>query len=84
MKTPGLVTITKTYDLMLWSCNHTNRFSRQYRFVFGERFESQPVRSAGDADSGQREQAALFKRSGSRQSGIGGTPDCHAAATAQR
>ncbi len=31
--------ITKTYDLILWSCNHTSRFPRQHRFVLGERLE---------------------------------------------
>ena len=30
-----LVIITKTYDLILWSCNHTGRFPRQHRFVLG-------------------------------------------------
>ena len=34
-----LVVITKTYDLILWACNHTNRFPRNQRFVLGERFE---------------------------------------------
>jgi hypothetical protein len=34
-----LVIITKTYDLILWSCDHTSRFPRQHRFVFGERLE---------------------------------------------
>ena len=34
-----LVVITKTYDLILWSCNHTSRFPRQHRFVLGERLE---------------------------------------------
>ena len=34
-----LVVITKTYDLILWSCNHTGRFPRQHRFVLGERIE---------------------------------------------
>jgi hypothetical protein len=34
-----LVVITKTYDLILWSCNHTGRFPRQHRFVLGERLE---------------------------------------------
>ena len=29
--------ITKTYDLILWSCNHTSRFPRNHRFVLGER-----------------------------------------------
>ena len=31
--------ITKTYDLILWSCNHTSRFPRNHRFVLGERIE---------------------------------------------
>ena len=31
--------ITKTYDLILWSCNHTSRFPRNHRFVLGERLE---------------------------------------------
>lgn len=34
-----LVIITKTYDLILWSCNHTSRFPKQHRFVLGERLE---------------------------------------------
>ena len=39
-----LVIITKTYDLILWSCNHTGRFPRQHRFVLGERLErTQPA-----------------------------------------
>ncbi|MCY2994619.1 MAG: hypothetical protein NTY19_43170 [Planctomycetota bacterium] len=35
---PGeeLVVITKTYDLILWSCQHTSRFPRNHRFVLGE------------------------------------------------
>ena len=28
--------ITKTYDLILWSCNHTSKFPRNHRFVLGE------------------------------------------------
>jgi len=31
--------ITKTYDLILWSRNHTSKFPRNHRFVLGERFE---------------------------------------------
>jgi hypothetical protein len=31
--------ITKTYDLILWSCRHTGRFPRNHRFVLGERIE---------------------------------------------
>jgi hypothetical protein len=34
-----LIVITKTYDLILWSCNHTSRFPRNHRFVQGERLE---------------------------------------------
>jgi hypothetical protein len=40
MKKPEeLVIITKTYDLILWSCNHTGCFPRQHRFVLAERLE---------------------------------------------
>jgi hypothetical protein len=35
----GLVVITKTYDFILWSCNHTGKFPRNHRFVLGERVE---------------------------------------------
>jgi hypothetical protein len=38
-KTEELIVITRTYDLILWSCNHTSRFPRQHRFVLGERLE---------------------------------------------
>jgi hypothetical protein len=31
--------ITKTYDLVLWSCQHTSKFPRNHRFVLGERIE---------------------------------------------
>jgi hypothetical protein len=34
-----LIVITKTYDLILWSCNHTSQFPRNHRFVLGERIE---------------------------------------------
>ena len=34
-----LVVITKTYDLILWSCHHISRFPRNHRFVLGERME---------------------------------------------
>jgi hypothetical protein len=30
-----LVVITKTYDLILWSRNHTGKFPRNHRFVLG-------------------------------------------------
>jgi len=34
-----LIVITKTYDLILWTCKHTSRFPRNHRFVLGERIE---------------------------------------------
>ena len=34
-----LVVITKTYDLILWSCHHTGKFPRNHCFVLGERIE---------------------------------------------
>src|SRR5437868_1784447 len=34
-----LIVITKTYDLILWSCNHTSEVPRNHRFVLGERIE---------------------------------------------
>jgi hypothetical protein len=34
-----LTVLTKTYDLILWSCHHTSRFLLQHRFVLGERIE---------------------------------------------
>ena len=34
-----LIVNTKTYDLILWSCNHTGKFPRNHRFVLGERIE---------------------------------------------
>lgn len=38
-KDQELTVITKTYDLILWSCHHTSRFPRNHRFVLGERIE---------------------------------------------
>jgi hypothetical protein len=38
-KNEELLVITKTYDLILWSCNRTSRFPRNHRFVLGERIE---------------------------------------------
>ena len=34
-----LTVITKTYDLILWTCNHTSRFPRNHRFGLGDRIE---------------------------------------------
>jgi hypothetical protein len=41
-KDQELIVITKTYDLILWSCNFTSKFSRNHRFVLGERIERIP------------------------------------------
>jgi hypothetical protein len=38
-KAEELIVVTKTYDLILWSCNHTGKFPRNHRFVLGERIE---------------------------------------------
>src|SRR5262245_13510499 len=38
-KSEELTVITKTYDLILWPCNHTSKFPRNHRFVLGERIE---------------------------------------------
>jgi hypothetical protein len=38
-KDQELTAITKTYDLILSSCNHTSKFPRNHRFVLGERIE---------------------------------------------
>ena len=38
-KADELIVITKTYDLILWSCNHTSRSPRSHRFVLGKRIE---------------------------------------------
>jgi hypothetical protein len=44
-KDQELIVITKTYDLILWSCNHTSKFPRNHRFVLGERIERNLPRS---------------------------------------
>jgi len=38
-KEQELIVITKAYDQILWSCNHTSKFLRNHRFVLGERIE---------------------------------------------
>jgi hypothetical protein len=38
-KDQELIVIIKTYDLILWSCNHTSKFPRNHRFVLGERIK---------------------------------------------
>jgi hypothetical protein len=39
MRDQELPIITRTYDLILWACQHTSRFPRNHRFVLGERIE---------------------------------------------
>src|SRR3954463_14676800 len=39
MKETELLVISKTYDLVKWSCEHTSRFPRNHRFALGERME---------------------------------------------
>ncbi len=34
-----LIVITKTYDLILWTCQHTGKFPRHHRFGLGDRIE---------------------------------------------
>jgi hypothetical protein len=46
-KAEELVVITKAYDLILWSCQHTSRFPRQHRFVLGERIDGSERCSTG-------------------------------------
>ena len=36
IKHEELIVITKTYDLILWSCNHTSKFPRNHCLVLGE------------------------------------------------
>ena len=49
-----LSVITKTYDLtydlILWSCNHTSRFPRNHRFVLGEQVERNAMTSRKRSD----------------------------------
>ena len=40
-KNEELIVITKTYDLIVWTVNHTSRFPRNHRHVLGERIEQQ-------------------------------------------
>jgi hypothetical protein len=43
MSETELSVIRKTYDLVKWSCEHTSKFPRNYRFVLGERIERKEV-----------------------------------------
>jgi hypothetical protein len=39
MRGKELAVITRTYDLVKWSCQHKSKFPRNQRFVLGERIE---------------------------------------------
>ena len=45
-----LVVITKTYDLILWSCHHTGKFPRNHRFVLGAAHSLANWRNRGSLD----------------------------------
>ena len=47
-RTDELTVITKTYDLILWSCNHTGKFPRNHRFVLGERIALDAISTLED------------------------------------
>src|SRR3954454_19847175 len=74
-----LLVITKTYDLILWSCNHTGKFPRNHRFVLGERIERNlydllevliRAKIAGVRPAG-RKQLSITKHSKERVAGTG-------------
>jgi hypothetical protein len=46
-----LTVITKTYDLILWSCHHTSKFPRNHRFVETSCLERAPCSSAAVSPS---------------------------------
>ncbi len=48
MREKELAVITKTYDLVKWSAQHTSKFPRSHRFVLGERFERRLYERDGD------------------------------------
>ena len=52
--------MTKTYDLILWSCNHTGKFPRNHRFVLGERLERPRQDLLEALIEAQRQSAAAF------------------------
>jgi hypothetical protein len=68
-----LIVITKTYDLILRSCNHTGKFPRNHRFVLGERIERQSIHVA------RQTRAAPHPRRAHSVSCAGYTPVRHSA-----
>ena len=63
-KDQELNVITKTYDLILWSCDHTSKFPRNHRFVLGERIELSFQRAAAkpSSASGRDEEQSTGER----------------------
>lgn len=61
---PELAVITRTYDLVLWSCHHIARFPRSYRFTLGERLERRLYDVLENLLEAKysRERAALLRR----------------------
>ena len=59
-KDQELIVITKTYDLILWSCNHTGKFPRNHRFVLGERIERKPYKLLRSARSQTRRTVFIY------------------------
>jgi hypothetical protein len=65
-KDQELIVITKKYDLILWSCNHTSKFPRNHRFVLGERIERNLSCSARIRELFPLSESAAKSRSPSR------------------
>ena len=63
-KNEELTVITKTYDLIVWTVNHTSRFPRNHRHVLGLRIEQHLVSWLGHAKQGSGDlwRKALFAR----------------------
>ena len=50
-----LVVITRTYDFILWSCDHVSKFPRNHRFVLGDVISFEALlRAAEQARKGKR------------------------------
>jgi hypothetical protein len=67
IKDQELTVITKTYDLILWSCNHTSRFPRNHRFVLGEESDEQPGETGQRYEDDAPETRVLLARSFNQQ-----------------
>jgi hypothetical protein len=49
-----LLVLTKTYDLIRWSCHHTGTFPRNHCFVLGERIERKLLKTMKKEAAGSR------------------------------